>query len=278
MLKGFYTAASGMLTQQRRTEMLTNNMANANTPGYKADQSSVRSFPEMLLNRIAYETTPNGNGKKMPSFAQVGSLNTGVYIQETNPLFKQGDIKQTDLKTDLALVHGEMPIDEETGVAGALFFTVQNGNGDVRYTRNGSFTLDGQGYLTTSGGYYVLDENNERIQLDNDQFTVSDNGVILQDAAQVAQIGIAYSNDPAEQLVKEGDGLFSADAELTNAYDEEDVFFTVKQGYIESSNVDAAQTMTEMLSVYRSFEANQKVLQAYDQSLNKTVNEVGKIG
>lgn len=278
MLRGFYTAASGMLTQQRRTEMLTNNMANANTPGYKADQSSVRSFPEMLLNRIADETIPNGNEKKMPSFAQVGSLNTGVYIQETNPLFKQGDIKQTDLKTDLALVHGEMPIDEETGVAGALFFTVQNGNGDVRYTRNGNFTLDGQGYLTTSGGYYVLDENNERIQLDNDQFTVSDNGVILQDAAQVAQIGIAYSNDPAGQLVKEGDGLFSADAELTNAYDEDDVFFTIKQGYIENSNVDAAQTMTEMLSVYRSFEANQKVLQAYDQSLNKTVNEVGKIG
>ena len=58
MFKGFYTAASGMIAQQRRTEMLTNNMANANTPGYKADQSSVRSFPEMLLSRLDYETIP----------------------------------------------------------------------------------------------------------------------------------------------------------------------------------------------------------------------------
>ena len=58
MFKGFYTAASGMIAQQRRTEMLTNNMANANTPGYKADQSSVRSFPEMLLSRLDYKTIP----------------------------------------------------------------------------------------------------------------------------------------------------------------------------------------------------------------------------
>lgn len=278
MLKGFYTAASGMITQQRRTDMLANNLANANTVGYKMDQSSVRSFPEILLDRMDYDTIPVQTQSNSGSSSSIGSLNTGVYVQETNPLFSQGQIKQTDLKTDMALVNDNVPINEATGEPGSLFFTVQNGEGELRYTRNGNFTLDGQGYLTTASGYYVLNENNERIQLESDQFTVSEEGNIVTDNANVARLGLAYSNDPSGQLVKEGDGFFRAEAELANAYNEDTIDFTLKQGYVENSNVDTAQTMTEMIATYRSFEANQKVLQAYDQSMNKAVNDVGKLG
>ena len=278
MFKGFYTAASGMIAQQRRTEMLTNNMANANTPGYKADQSSVRSFPEMLLSRLAYETIPVDKKLTGNSLTPMGGLHTGVYVQETNPLFSQGDMKQTDLKTDIALVNGNLPINQETGLPGSVFFTVQNGDGDLRYTRNGNFTLDGQGFLTTSSGNYVLNENNQPIQLESDQFVVSENGAVLENNVEVARLGVAYSDDPSGQMVKEGDGLFRANGALANAYNENNVGFAFKQGYTESSNVDEGQTMTEMLATYRSFEANQKVLQAYDQSMGKAVNEVGKIG
>ena len=172
MFKGFYTAASGMIAQQRRTEMLTNNMANANTPGYKADQSSIRSFPEMLLGRLSYETIPVDKKLKVNSLTPMGGLHTGVYVQEANPLLKQGDIKATDLKTDIALVNGTFPINQETGLPGSVFFKVQNDDGELRYTRNGNFTLDGQGFLTTPSGNYVLDENNEPIQLESDQFRV----------------------------------------------------------------------------------------------------------
>ncbi len=278
MFKGFYTAASGMIAQQRRTEMLTNNMANANTPGYKADQSSVRSFPEMLLSRLAYETIPVDKKLTGNSLTPMGGLHTGVYVQEINPLFSQGDMKQTDLKTDIALVNGNLPINQETGLPGSVFFTVQNGDGDLRYTRNGNFTLDGQGFLTTSSGNYVLNENNQPIQLESDQFVVSENGAVLENNVEVARLGVAYSDDPSGQMVKEGDGLFRANGALANAYNENNVGFAFKQGYTESSNVDEGQTMTEMLATYRSFEANQKVLQAYDQSMGKAVNEVGKIG
>ena len=278
MFKGFYTAASGMIAQQRRTEMLTNNMANANTPGYKADQSSVRSFPEMLLSRLAYETIPVDKKLTGNSLTPMGGLHTGVYVQETNPLFSQGDMKQTDLKTDIALVNGNLPINQDTGLPGSVFFTVQNGDGDLRYTRNGNFTLDGQGFLTTSSGNYVLNENNQPIQLESDQFVVSENGAVLENNVEVARLGVAYSDDPSGQLVKEGDGLFRANGAIANAYNENNVGFAFKQGYTESSNVDEGQTMTEMLATYRSFEANQKVLQAYDQSMGKAVNEVGKIG
>lgn len=278
MLKGFYTAATGMIAQQRRTEMLTNNMSNANTPGYKADQSSVRSFPKMLLSRADYGTIPVEKQLQWGSLASIGGLSTGVYVQETNPLFSQGDIKQTDLKTDISLVNGNLPINRQTGLPGSVFFTVQNDKGQLRYTRNGNFTLDGQGFLTTPSGNYVLDVNNKPIQLESDQFVVSENGTISQNNVEVARLGIAYSNDPSGQMVKEGDGLFRAEVGLTNAYNENNVGFTLKQGYIEGSNVDEGQTMTEMLATYRSFEANQKVLQAYDQSMGKAVNEIGKIG
>jgi flagellar basal-body rod protein FlgG len=138
--------------------------------------------------------------------------------------------------------------------------------------------LDGQGFLTTASGYYVLDEKNQRIQLNSDQFAVAENGAVLQDNAQVARLGVAYSNNPSGQLVKEGDGLFKANAQLANAYNSNNVGFTLKQGYLEGSNVDEGQTMTEMLATYRSFEANQKVLQAYDRSMDKAVNEIGKLG
>ncbi|MCO0595929.1 flagellar hook-basal body protein [Peribacillus butanolivorans] len=279
MLRGFYTAASGMLTQQRRTEMLTNNMSNANTTGFKADQTSIRSFPEMLLSNIDSKTIPTENKLSMSKFSQVGNLSTGVYVQETNPLFTQGTLEETELNTDLALADENLPINEGTGRQGAVLFTVQDGDGGLRYTRNGSFTLDGQGYLTTPKGYYVLDENNERIQLDSDQFTVTENGVILEGNVQKARLGIGFSDNPSAQLMKDGEGLYKVvnDDELPSAYAGAEVSFSTKQGFLEGSNVDQSRTMTEMMSSYRSFEASQKVLQAYDKSLDKAVNEVGKL-
>ncbi|MDM5292438.1 flagellar hook-basal body protein [Peribacillus simplex] len=279
MLRGFYTAASGMLTQQRRTELLTNNMSNANTTGYKADQMSVRSFPEMLISNIEGKTVPAENKLNLPELSQVGGLSTGVYVQEANPLFTQGTLEETELNTDISLADESLPINEETGLRGSVFFTVQDGDGGIRYTRNGSFTLDGQGYLTSPAGHYVLNENNNRIQLDSDQFTVTENGVILEGNVQTARLGIGYSDDPSSQLIKDGEGLYKAvnDGKLPSAYTYEGVGFSTKQGFLEGSNVDQSRTMTEMMSAYRSFEASQKVLQAYDKSLDKAVNEVGRL-
>ncbi|MFJ7745035.1 flagellar hook-basal body protein [Peribacillus sp. NPDC097295] len=278
MLRGFYTAASGMLTQQRRTEMLTNNISNANTTGYKADQTSVRSFPELLLGNMQSNAIPTDNKLSMPKMSQVGSLSTGVYVQEANPLFTQGTLEETELNTDIALADENLPINEETGKTGSVLFTVQDNDGQLRYTRDGSFTLDGQGYLTTPRGYYVLDENNERIQLESDRFTVTDNGAILEGNIQTARLGVGYSDNPSNQLVKDGEGLYRAvDDPLPSAYATEELDFSTKQGFLEGSNVDQSRTMTEMMSAYRSFEANQKVLQAYDKSLDKAVNEVGKL-
>ncbi|RFU67092.1 flagellar hook-basal body protein [Peribacillus saganii] len=279
MLRGFYTAASGMLSQQRRTEMLTNNMANANTPGFKADQSSMRAFPEMLIRKLGQTDIPVENGYKLPGSSLVGALNTGVYMQEAMPKFLQGDMQQTERSTDIALLNGNMPVNPETGISGTVLFSVANGNGEPRYTRNGNFTLDGQGFLTTPAGHYVLDDQNTRIQLNSEDFTVNEDGTILENNRVVARIGIGYTDNPY-RLTKEGDGLFRTEdgAALANAYTAGNAGFTLKQENIEASNVDTSRTMTDMMTAYRAFEANQKVLQAYDRSMEKAVNEIGRLG
>lgn len=277
MLRGFYTAATGMIAQQRRTEMLTNNLSNARTPGFKADQSSMRAFPEMLLRSFDKATVPAEKGLRLPGSNLVGGLNTGVYMQEAVPAFQQGDLNETGNKTDMALIDVIMPVNAENGRQSSVFYTVMH-KGAICYTRNGNFTLDQEKYLTTAGGYYVLDNQGERIRLNSDQFAVGGNGDIYENEQRVARLGIAYAENPYA-LVKEADSVYySAEAgPLPVAETVPGVQFSLQQGALERSNVDVSRTMTEMMTAYRAFEANQKVLQAYDRSLEKAVNEIGKV-
>jgi len=277
MFKGFYTAASGMIAQQRRTELLTNNLANAETVGYKEDQASVRAFPEMLLNSYENEKIPVEKSFNISKLRSVGAINTGVYLQEAVSSFAQGNIKETEHSTDLALIDGRLPIDAESGAAGTVLFMVESANGTL-YTRNGNFTLDGSGYLATASGQYILDESGGRIQLGSENFTVTPEGYILEDGQQAARLGAAFSANPQGELIKEGDGLYRLNGgELPSAYETEDVSFTIRQGAVEQSNVDSSKTMTELMTAYRTFEANQKIIQAYDKSMDKAVNEIGRV-
>ncbi|MFC4024992.1 flagellar hook-basal body protein [Oceanobacillus longus] len=269
MLRGFYTAASGMITQQRQQEALSNNIANANTPGYKADQTSIRAFPEMLLSEMgSSKNIPTSQGGlNLPVQNTIGSINTGVYVQETVPNFKQGDTRETGISTDLAIVNGMLP--DETG---SLFFTVQNDAGETRFTRNGNFTVDGQGFLVTNHGYYVLDEAGNPIQTNGMEFRLTPEG-ILQTEEQATPLGITYTTD-ANTLTKEGNDLFAGETEPIPA----GTTYAIQQGFLEQSNVNTLQTMTDMMTAYRMFETNQRVLRAYDESLGKTVSEIGRIG
>jgi len=278
LLRGFYTAATGMIAQQRRTEMLTNNMSNVSTPGFKADQSSVRAFPEMLISRVNSTKVPTKSGLNLPTNSYVGALNTGVYVQETIPAFKQGDLRDTNNTTDLALIDVVMPVNEENGKNGSVFFTVRHED-QVGYTRSGNFTLDHQNYLTTVSGHYVLNREGQPIQVNSDQFQVNEQGEVFENNILIDQIGIAFAENPYI-LTKQADGMYYANdgnaLPILNNNNGE-VQFSIKQGMLEGSNVDAARTMTDMLAAYRSFEANQKVLQAYDRSMEKAVNEIGRL-
>ncbi|GAB4073182.1 flagellar hook-basal body complex protein FlhO [Barrientosiimonas marina] len=266
MLRGFYTAASGMIAQQRQQEALSNNITNAQTPGYKADQPAMRAFPEMLMQQMGNKQVPTEEGLNLSEQKPIGSMHTGVYTQETIPDQSQGDLRNTGTSTDLALVNGELPDD-----TGGVFFTVQNAEGEERYTRNGSFTVDNDGFLATSQGYRVLDEAGNPVQTDNKDFTVDGAGN-LQTDDETTPLGIAYTDDVAA-MVKEGNDVFAGDTEAAPA----GAGYTVKQGSLEQSNTDPAQSMTQMMEGYRLFETNQRVLKAYDQSMGKAVSEIARL-
>lgn len=268
MLRGFYTAASGMIAQQRRQEAMSNNIANANTPGYRADQTPVRAFPEMLMQKIGSKNIPTERQLNIPTQQLLGALNTGAYVQETIPNWQQGDLRETGSTTDMAITQADLP--DETG---SIFFTVQNEAGEERYTRNGNFTVDENGMLVNNQGLYVLDTAGNPIETDQLDFTVEPDGTLVLDDGTEVQLGLQYAAD-ANQLTKEGNDLFAGEAAAVP----NNARYNVTQGALEESNVDATQTMTDMMNAYRSFEANQKVLKAYDESMGKAVSEIGRIG
>jgi len=280
MFRGLYTATSGMMANNRKQQILTNNLANMNTPGFKQDQSVSRAFPEQLIKALnVNKTVLNRNGVK----DSIGTLNTGVYVQEGVPSFLQGALKETGKNTDLALIDEYLPINPENGQRGSLVFAVRLENGELRYTRNGQFSIGQDGLLKTSDGYNVLNENLQPIQITSDQFTVSDRGQItLNDGTLSDQIWIGYTEKP-HQFVKEGNSLLRWDGPGNEApvnilgIDALIGTSVVQQGFIEQSNVDLTKTMTEMISTYRSFESNQKVIQAYDRSMEIAANDIGKI-
>ncbi|NLP51828.1 flagellar hook-basal body protein [Bacillus sp. RO1] len=272
MLRGFHTATAGMLSQQRRMEMLSNNLSNANTPGYKTDQSSLRAFPELLLKKMEQASIPTTKPISFNQNQTIGALHTGVYLQETAPKHTQGDLRPTGNQTDLAILNQTLP------EGASIFFTVENQDGTPRYTRNGNFAIDQQGYLTTNNGLFVLDENNQRIQLQSDTFQLQQDGTILENGIINSRIGIALAPN-ANGLTRDNNGLYRLNngEALPNTTNIPGTAFQILQGHIERSNVDTAQTMADMTAAFRAFEANQKVIQAYDMSMQKAANEIGRI-
>src|SRR5699024_7953090 len=229
MLRGFYTAASGIIAQQRQQEALSNNIANANTPGYKADQATLRAFPELLMQQVGKTKVPTAKELQVRVQNRLRPHNTGLYGPELIQNNQQGALREIDMTTDLAIINGSLP--DETG---SLFFTVQDENGEVRYTRNGNFTVDSQGLLVTNEGYYILDTDGNSIQTDGMEFTVTGDGVLQVEDGPIIPLGIAYAED-VSTLVKEGNGLFTGEAGEVPA----GATYSVQQGALESSNVDA---------------------------------------
>jgi flagellar basal-body rod protein FlgF len=302
MLRGLYSAASGMITQQRRHDTVTNNIANLNTPGYKQVNAVSRSFPEMLISLV--------NGGEGETTRTIGRLNTGVMVEENIASFIQGDLQETNNPADLALVSSIQVTQNVNGQLEAIpfdasgkavnqegqvvfqpqaFFTVWNANDEERYTRNGKLFVNEGGELVTTDGFRVLGRDGQPIILDApvERLRMDQNGLIY-DAATGEQalnqdggaISLLISQvDNPNQLIREGNGVYRLDNPEDNPARPVDNIeeITVYQGFIERSNVDAAQAMVDMTTALRAYEANQKVIQFYDRSLDKAVNEVGRV-
>ena len=261
MVRGLYTAWTGMVNEQKRLDVISNNMANASTTGYKKQNVTSQSFDDELAVRI------NDNNRDTTSKYPIGYMNLGVKIGETYHDFSQGSLRETGNTYDLAL-------------SGDGFFTIQTtnkqGETSTKYTRDGSFTVNTEGYLVTKDGDYVLDTNGERIQIPGAQtaqnVVFDQNGNILVDGQQVATLGIAAFENP-QALLLYGENMYEA----TDAAGLQASTAMVNQGYLEMSNTNVVEEMVDMITITRAYEAGRKMIQTVDGSLQKAVNEIGKV-
>jgi len=231
---GLTDSIESMLAQEQRLNQVTNNLANADTTGFKKDAVS---FQEML-----YQASANRQrvGKGLKILTDHG----------------QGVVRMTGNPLDMA-------------IAGEGFFRVQTAQG-VRYTRAGNFQLNGEGQLVMPNGNQVLGDNGP-IVLTSPEFTVDAHGRILVDGNQVGQLSIVTVDD-LKMLEKEGESLFRLKEGGQEVAAQN---FTLKQGFLEQSNVNTVEEMTEMIEILRAYEGQQKMIRALDELDDLAVRRVG---
>lgn len=259
MLRGLYTAYTGMLNEQYRMDIMSNNLANADTVGFKKEGSTSQAYSEVMAVKIKDKTEDPNTPKRL------GNMSLGVKIGETYTDFSQGSLRDTGNTYDLAL-SGDGFFNIE--------FTNKAGETSTKYTRAGNFTLTKEGYLTTKDGDYVLGENG-RIQLSTTagNTVIMEDGSIYQDDVLVTKLKITEFED-TNYLTHYGESMWDA-KEGAVANDATD--FRVHQGYVEMSNISVVTEMVNMISIQRQYEANQKLITTYDESLDKSVNQIGRV-
>ncbi|PAB58280.1 flagellar hook-basal body complex protein [Anaeromicrobium sediminis] len=356
MLRGLYAATTGMSINTKKLDVITNNIANMNTAGYKRDLVITESFPEVLISkqvdpregfeepskgievtkvgsgyelktdsgyfRTKYDNmnshertlkvavnkdgylstfdmnssgninTNGGNlviGNKGPIFVGqapfeinengqvlvdgnpvdnlvmptppgvIGTLNSGVKINKIATNFLQGNMQNTESDLDMA-------------IDGDGFFQIQTPDG-IRYTRDGSFKLNENKELVTQDGYPVLGEYGI-IEIDAEKIGVNERGEILLDNEYWDTLKVVDLENKKD-LRKLGNNTYKMEEGIEPI--EKDFNGKVLQGFLEGSNVNSIKEMSKMISLYRNYETNQKIVKAYDETLGKTVNEIGKV-
>lgn len=243
MLRGIYTGASGLLAESIRMEMIANNLANATTTGFKKSALATDEFSVFLVRNMA-----------MPGQPEIGSTGLGSQVSRLGVVAAQGPLKNTGNPLDIALVGG-----------GWLSVQTQAG---VRYTRDGSFSLDQAGTLVTKNGDAVLGEDGP-IRLDRGSpVGIAQDGTVTQDGRVVGRLRLVSLD--VESLAKEGDNL-------VNGTPGGQMTARVRQGFLEGSTVNVVSEMVELIAVMRSFEANQKAVQSQDETLGQAITRVGVV-
>lgn len=259
MSGAIYTATSGALAYQMRLEVLSNNLSNINTVGFKQDRTVFRAYLPGSQNPITETLQTPPTSEAPGTLAPYQTSNSLVAFEGTRTDFSPGQLRHTGNALDLA-------------IDGNGFFCIQTQEG-VQYTRKGNFTINQEGVLITQNGFPVLGEGGE-IKIDGQDYIVDEEGNISVDGIQIDTFKIVNFTDP-QNVKKVGNTLFaSAGSSFTEEKAEQ---FKVSQGFIELSNVDAIKVMTEMIEVLRGFESYKKVIQSIDEVTSKAIDKVGRI-
>lgn len=239
MVRGVFTSTSGMTAQEKRLDLLGNNIANVGTDGYKRSDVSLSTFE----NELAYRTT---------DLEGIGGVSEGVRAGGVTTDFSPGDLKPTGIATDLAL-------------SGPGFFAVENGAGGVKYTRDGDFTLDDGGFLALPSGERLLGEDGRPIDARGGNLAVSADGTVTAGGTFRGKLGL-FDGTAAPRR----DGFY----DLTGG---QPAAATVRQGYVEGSNADMVGDMTGMMAATRAFQSCQQAYQVSSDTLERLVSSVGTL-
>lgn len=258
MVKGLYTAYTGLRNEQNRMDIMTNNLANATTVGFKKEGSTSQAFSDIL----AVKLKDNSVGLRVRQ--PIGINNPGVKIGENYVDYSQGSFRITDNTFDLALAGDGFF---------AIEFTNKAGETSTKYTRSGDFTLNVDGFLVTNEGDYVLDVNNQRIQLDPLQdASIQTDGTISQGDQVIARIQVTDFQD-YNYLHRYGETYFQPIEGAQTMEGSAEIY----SGYLEMSNIQVVSEMVNMIAITRQYESNQKVVQTIDDTLRIAVNDLGKV-
>ncbi len=259
MENSMYSALFGALTQQHRMDIISNNLANVNTTGYKKDQSA---FKDVFVRYASDYADPNRTLQDRLSWPDSKIMSqtrlTGDYID-----FQQGGMEKTGNPLDMA-IHGEG------------FFRVRTDEGQTAYTRDGSFRLNSDtGNLETSQGYELLGDGGPIQIPDNAKVAVNEQGQVMADGEVVGNVGLVTFEDLGV-LEKKGENLLqlkeNAQAQELPAEDSQ-----VRQGYLESSNVEVVKQMVNMVDTMRNFESLQRVMKNSREADEKVTRQVGTV-
>lgn len=250
MIKGLYSAASAMLANLTRQGTLAHNVANLDTPGFKQILVSLDDFIETAVLYPPDSAIASASG-------WVGNLGLGVESSPEITDFTTGGLRHTGQMFDLA-------------IQGPGFFRVQTPQGE-RYTRDGRFNRDIAGNLVTVDGYFVLSETGQPIVLPEGEASIAPDGTVLINGQTVTQISLASFADPKTELVRDMPNVFSAVSAPTG-----EERGTVQQGFLEMSNVNPAQIMSQMVAVERAYEAAQQMVTVQDELLGQAISSLGR--
>lgn len=253
MIRGLYSSYSGMKAMLLKQDVVAANLANADSVGYKEDFAVIQAYPRRELTRVE----GRGDPVREVELGAIGDGSGGSLVGGIHTDFSQGPLRETGRRTDLAL-------------EGEGFFVVRDESGASYYTRAGNFHLDSEGRLVTPEGRFVLGEDGNPIQVGDGTLEVLRDGSITVDGEPRGKLMLAAFADTGS-LTKVGDGLFSG----TGAGPATGV--AVHQGYLESSNVDAVEQMVAMIVGFRTYQSNQRLVQVQDRTLERLINEVGRV-
>ena len=257
MVRGLYTAYTGMLNEQKRLDIISNNLANSATVGYKQENVTSQAFKDMLAVKIR-------DGSEAYVDRGVGNMSLGVKIGETYMNWEQGSLRETGNTYDIA-------------IQGDGFFTVkvtnENGEDTTMYTRNGQFTITNEGYLVDSDGNHIQGEGGDiQIPVDATDVVIKNTGAVYADGELLDNILITDFED-YNYLELYGENKYIA----VDGAQEKSSTATLLQGYTEQSNVNVIDEMVSMITITRAYEAGQKMIQTQDNLLGKAVSDVGKV-